>query len=523
MTGVTVRDGEATGSPLTTADQVPVCHLCGADRVRYLFRVEESRVLRCVLCGLTWREKGGQPDEGAGVIHHVDLARPGSETEEIAAAAYCDQLRARRPETHSVLVVAPQQHPLHQLARDRGFAVTSSSSGAVLAETPASSARFDAAIVAFELERVPDPFAFLRRLRDLLTEDGTLLVVTPSLDSLPARMLAESWTEWRPENSTYFDGQTIQSALLQAGFGQIEVGRDRRRYSLDHIVSRAAALRRTWLTVFLIFLGGLLSAALRSAIRVRIPSSCIVVTARCAPRRERPVLSIVMPVFNERATFERTIERVLAKQIDGIDKEVIVVESNSTDGTRDAVLRYQDAPGVRLLLQDRPAGKGNAVRAGLAVATGDFVLIQDADDEYDVEDYDGLVEPLRRYQRAFVLGSRHTGSWKIRQFTDQTSLSAVLNLGHLVFLLLFNVLYGQRLNDPFTMYKVFRRDCLHGMTLECNRFDFDFEIVIKLIRKGYRPVEIPVNYRARSFSEGKKVSAFRDPLTWIVALVKYRF
>src|SRR5207247_2622076 len=118
-----------------------------------------------------------------------------------------------------------------------------------------------------------------------------------------------------------------------------------------------------------------------------------------------------------------------------------------------------------------------------------------------------------------TLGSRHSGRWKIREFTSQPLLSMFINSGHYLFLFLFNLLYGQQLTDPFTMYKVFRRDCLHGMKLECNRFDFDFELVIKLLHKGYRPVEIPVNYRARGFRDGKKVSVFRDPLTWLVALV----
>jgi hypothetical protein len=98
-----------------------------------------------------------------------------------------------------------------------------------------------------------------------------------------------------------------------------------------------------------------------------------------------------------------------------------------------------------------------------------------------------------------------------------------MNFGHLFFSTLFNVTYGTRLRDPFTMYKVFRRDCLHGLRFEANRFDFDFELAGKLVRAGYRPIEIPVNYRSRSFTEGKKVSFFRDPLTWIVACVKYRF
>ena len=121
-----------------------------------------------------------------------------------------------------------------------------------------------------------------------------------------------------------------------------------------------------------------------------------------------------------------------------------------------------------------------------------------------------------------MLGSRHLGDWKLRRFSDQLALATLFNLGHLLFVTLLNVLYGQRLRDPFTMYKVFRRDCLHGLTFECNRFDFDFELVIKLIRAGYTPLELPVNYESRSLRDGKKVSILRDPPTWLWALIKFR-
>jgi hypothetical protein len=165
------------------------------------------------------------------------------------------------------------------------------------------------------------------------------------------------------------------------------------------------------------------------------------------------------------------------------------------------------------------------VRTGLQAATGDVVLFQDADLEYDLDDYDGLIQPILDYRQNFVIGSRHTMTtrlWKIRSFNDAGGLAALFNFGHLVFLMLFNAIYRQRLSDPFSMFKVIRRECLHGLQFECNRFDFDFEIVIKLLRKGYRPLELPVNYHARSFSEGKKVTVFRDPLTWLRALLKYR-
>jgi len=236
-------------------------------------------------------------------------------------------------------------------------------------------------------------------------------------------------------------------------------------------------------------------------------------------------LSIVMPVYNEKNTFAEAFSLIVDKQIKGIDeKEIIIVESNSTDGSREAVQTSAfNRPNVKVIFEDKPSGKGHAVREGLKYATGEIVLIQDADLEYDVDDYDALVKPLLAYKRTFVLGSRHSQDWKIRQFSNQPVLALICNIGHLFFTSVINILYGQRLTDPFTMYKVLRRECLYGLHFECNRFDFDHELVIKLIRKGYQPCEISINYQSRSFAEGKKVTFFRDPLTWLVADLKYRF
>jgi glycosyltransferase involved in cell wall biosynthesis len=238
-----------------------------------------------------------------------------------------------------------------------------------------------------------------------------------------------------------------------------------------------------------------------------------------------PRLSVILPLYNERSTFPKLMEMLIEKEIPNVEIEIILVESNSSDGSRELALGYRDHPRVRLILEERASGKGHAVRTGLQAATGDVVLFQDADLEYDLDDYEGLIQPILEHRQNFVIGSRHTIStrlWKIRNFSDAGGLAALFNFGHLMFLTLFNVIYRQRLSDPFSMFKVFRSECLHGLRFECNRFDFDFEIVIKLLRKGYRPLELPVNYRARSFSEGKKVTVFRDPLTWLRALLKYR-
>jgi hypothetical protein len=248
------------------------------------------------------------------------------------------------------------------------------------------------------------------------------------------------------------------------------------------------------------------------------------ISAQRAAARPIKTCSILVPVFNERDTFPELMRTLLAKRLDhlGLEREIILIESNSTDGTRELVAGFAGAPGVKIIYQDRPRGKGHAVRAGLGVATGDFVLIQDADLEYDLNDYDALLEPLLADRAAFVLGSRHGGRFRMRRFPHQRLLGDVLNIAHVLLAGFINVLYGQNMKDPFTMFKVFRRDCLYGLEFECDGFDFDHELVIKLVLKGYRPLEIPVNYCARSFSQGKKIRFFRDPPGLIAADLKYR-
>ena len=236
-------------------------------------------------------------------------------------------------------------------------------------------------------------------------------------------------------------------------------------------------------------------------------------------------LSIILPVYNENSTFQIVIEKLLNKRLANIDKEIIIIESNSTDGSKDIVKKYERRNGIKVIYEDRPKGKGHAVRSGFKQVTGDIILIQDADVEYDIDDYDILLKPILEGKEKFVLGSRHLGGngWKIREFEKNRPLGIIMNVAHQFFTIFFNLLYKQRIKDPTTMYKVFKAECINGIDFECNRFDLDWEIVAKLVRKGYKPLEIPINYKSRSFSEGKKITFFRDPITWFVAIVKYRF
>ncbi len=369
-----------------------------------------------------------------------------------------------------------------------------------------SHASFDAAFVNGAIEHA-DPLALLRRVRAALRPGGDLVVVVGDDlairgDRLPRYALS---------------AVPLTRATLAAGFRPRGCGILSRsmhtpaadaRLGTEHVpLQRAAQLAES--------LGK----------RIELPSGLLAMHARAEAPPPRPKLSIIMPVFNEAKTFAETFELVYATHVAGLDREIVIVESNSTDGSRQLVQQVERRPGVLVVYEDKPRGKGHGVRAAIAASTGDYILIQDADSEYDVGDYDIVLEPLLNLSATFVLGSRHMGgrTWKIRQFANQRALAYVMNLAHESFTVLANSLYGTEMRDPTTMYKVFRRDAYQGIRFTRDRFDFDWELVCKLIRRGHVPIEVPVNYRSRSFAEGKKVRFFRDPVTWLETIVASRF
>jgi glycosyltransferase involved in cell wall biosynthesis len=243
-------------------------------------------------------------------------------------------------------------------------------------------------------------------------------------------------------------------------------------------------------------------------------------------------VSIIISVFNEEATVVELLNRVVRQNLpENLKKEIIIVESNSADATRSLIQGFIASTipsaniSLQLILQEQARGKGHATREGLRSATGDIILIQDGDLEYDTGDYPQLIQPILDGHADFVLGSRHlsAGTWKIRKFEESPLKAFYMNLGGSLFHTGFNLLYQVKLTDPTTMYKVFLRSCIEGINFECNRFDFDFELVAKLIRLGYNPLEVPVSYASRGFDKGKKVSLLRDPFTWIWSILKFRF
>jgi SAM-dependent methyltransferase len=383
--------------------------------------------------------------------------------------------------------------------------------------------RFDIIVFNDVLEHVRDPRLFLEKVYGSLTDHGVVFCAIPSLDSWSARWQGSNWVEFKLEHLFYFNEANARRLLYSTGFKNVVTLPSTKTLSLLYIAEHFEAHPRGgWSQAFRLMKAAMPDFVLRYPFP--IVASGIVLMATKGDLERTILVTVIMAVFNEAPTVRAAIEGVLSKNVRDCEIELLIIESNSTDGSREIVNEYLGHERVGIILEEEPRGKGHAVRQGLIAAKGDIILIQDADLEYDFEDYDALIETLRDGKHAFVLGSRHGGEkWKVRHFEGQPIVAFLANTVHWILTLLINILFRVRLTDPFTMFKVFRRSAIHGLTFSSNRFDFDYELLLKLIRRGYTPIEIPVNYSARSFQQGKKVRFFRDPLTWVWAIIKFRF
>ena len=224
------------------------------------------------------------------------------------------------------------------------------------------------------------------------------------------------------------------------------------------------------------------------------------------------LLSVIVPVFNERTTVAEVIRRIRAVSLP-VAVEVIVVDDGSSDGT-DKVLAALGDSTVRVINHGVNRGKGAAIRTGLESVRGDLVLIQDADLEYDPADWTKLLDPILRGKSDVVYGSRFTG--------ERKNMMPLHWMGNRFLSLVTNILYSSTLSDMETCYKLFDRKVLEGITIQSDKFDFEPEITAKVLRRGYRIYEVPISYAGREVDEGKKIT-WRDGFGALVALVKFRF
>ena len=223
-------------------------------------------------------------------------------------------------------------------------------------------------------------------------------------------------------------------------------------------------------------------------------------------------LSVIVPVYNENATIEKLLNTI--NEVD-IEKETIVIDDGSDDGTRETLQKIK-LDGFRTVFHERNRGKGAAIRTGLKYVTGDIVIIQDADLEYDPKEYPRLIQPIVEGKAQVVYGSRFLHPLTSRNIYYHFVLGVkLLNL-------LTYLLYGVKTTDEATCYKVFTAEIIKDIELKCEGFEFCPEITAKVCKKGYSIYEIPTPYTGRHYDEGKKIN-WRDGIKAIYTLIKYRF
>jgi glycosyltransferase involved in cell wall biosynthesis len=232
--------------------------------------------------------------------------------------------------------------------------------------------------------------------------------------------------------------------------------------------------------------------------------------------KKPPLLSILMPVYNEVGTIKEIITRVKEVTLGDVRKEIIIVDDGSKDGTREVLQQLSQSNEYKIYFHAQNMGKGAALRTALTYAEGDIILIQDADLEYDPREYMELLTPILEGRADVVYGSRLSGGKVARAFNFWHFV------GNKLLTFITNLLYNAILSDMETCYKVFRADVIKNIQIKSNRFDFEPEITAKVLKRKHKLYELPISYYGRDFSEGKKIT-WRDGFAAIWALIKYRF
>lgn len=222
-------------------------------------------------------------------------------------------------------------------------------------------------------------------------------------------------------------------------------------------------------------------------------------------------LSVLMPVYNECETLEQIVQQVVST---GLVHEIVMVDDGSTDGSRELMKRWDGDPVVRVFFHEKNKGKGSAIRTAISHATGEVMVIQDADLEYDPRDYPKLLQPIEEGRADVVYGSRFLGGPARKVYFWH-------RVGNLMLTLMTNVLYNIDLTDMETCYKCFRADVVQNMQLRSRRFELEPEITAKIAKRGYRIYEVPISYYGREYHEGKKITGW-DAIPAIWTLLKYR-
>jgi Glycosyl transferase family 2 len=506
------------------------CPVCGADAERYLFHERGARFVQCRSCDAVYvnppaRElhdyfnvasTGGGPTiedhdhvrkELGDILRYaaqVHRAHRGSSPRRaIVAGRMVEELDAGSLDVKAV-----------RLTRDQTLRLVNDAD--VSAIVASIDDDVDLLVLNQLLEACPRASDVAAELAARLPSRASLVVVYSNVASFPGRLLRRYWRRFFDWKAVYFNSENLRGMFERRGLRPVAQS----GLNTSYAVTRALGLALPGTPA-----AGIARRLGLGAVSARVPTGTYVsIFERADASDADELLSVIVPAFNEAGYLGAVLDELLGKQF-SIPHEIIVVESNSTDGTREIVQSYEGQRGLRAIYEDRPRGKGSAVRRGLAEATGTIVLIQDADFEYDLDDYEALLDPIVQRRTGFVLGSRSLGldDWKVRRYASSRVKALLMNVAQLVFARTFNALFQQRTTDINTMFKVFRRECLDGVNFDGMGFNFDIELACMLVKNGYSPMEVPVNYVARSFDEGKKINFLTDFFPSYLMIFKCRF
>lgn len=233
-------------------------------------------------------------------------------------------------------------------------------------------------------------------------------------------------------------------------------------------------------------------------------------------------LSVIIPVYNEEKTISKVIDKVVAVDLAEIKKEIIIVDDGSSDKTKNEIDKHSKNPIIKVIYHKRNLGKGFAVRSGIKEAEGDYILIQDADFEYNPNDIQRLFDPIKKNIAQVVYGTRLK---RMPDFSrdERTFQFFIHYMGNKFLSFVASILYGRWITDIETGYKLFPKKSLEKIRLNARSFDFESEITAKLLKKGYEILEIPISTNPRGYDEGKKINTIKDGIVAFWTLIKYRF
>jgi ribosomal protein S27E len=508
------------------------CPVCDSNVSGYLFHKRGVRFVRCFACGLVYVN----PTGGEGT-NYFDVAAMHTHEDARDRAAYVDDMvgvitrmveqftreRGRKPRAVTVVGRYLKELDASQDLKAMGarFVQTSNVEFQALrlqGDVTALVASFKGDEDIVILNEFLEATAYVRRVVEELaaktSQETWIGVIFANAQSLPARTLRRYWPRYYDMKSAFLSAPNLAQLFATAAYTMVAQRPVPSNVSAAYFMERVGIGSKLASTV----------SPLRD-LQARIPAGVQeALFRRDTNAQAAEKLSIILPIFNEARYAADVIEAVLEKEV-RIPKEVIIVESNSTDGTREIVKTFEGRPGVTILYEDKPSGKGHAVRTGLKHVTGSIILIQDSDFEYDLDDYDALLEPILQRKTSFVLGSRSLGldDWKVRKYSSTPVRGFLMNFAQVGFAKTFNALYQQDVTDVNTMFKVFRSECLNGVELVCDGFNLDIELACKIVKNGYEPMEVPVNYVSRGFDEGKKINFWKDAWPSYAAFFRYRF